>query len=77
MIGGYSGSLLSPGNEVSVEIMLDTNLLFGQRCIRGRGIVARAERDDAGMLEIAIDFNSVMFGPVSHSHLHSASNQIT
>lgn len=78
-IVGCNGSSFVAGDEVSVEIMLDTNVLFGQRCIRGKGVVARAEMQAAGALELTIDFDSVIFGPVSRTYpyVRPASNQVS
>jgi hypothetical protein len=76
-IAGTAVTSFSAGNQVTVEIILDANARFGQRCICGRGIVSRVEQDPTGAAELAVDFESVMFRPVSVPWLNQVNSQIT
>ena len=61
-----------------MEILLDANYLFGQRCIHGRGVVTRVDAHPSGAQEIAVDFGSVTFRPVSQPGLYDvASDRIS
>ena len=58
------------GDGVAVEILLDENAIFGQRCIYCRGVVSHVGRHSSED-ELGVDFHTVMFRPVSRGLMDS------
>jgi hypothetical protein len=65
------------GEEIEIEIELDRNPAFEQKCIYCQGTITRVDLDGPGVARIAIEFNTVAFRKPKYSGIHGECRSIT